>query len=1022
MKNNNQERTETEIDQLVVVGIGASAGGLESLQEVVKHLPKKTMMTYVVAQHLSPTYRSMMTELLQRDSEIQVLEAKNGMVLKQDTMYICPPNKNIVVHQGVVELRSPGKVAYSPKPSVDLLFETIAKEYQSRSVGVILSGTGSDGSRGIRAIKAEEGFTIALEPSQAKYDGMPTSAINTGNIDLILSAEHIGQELLDIFSNPKKIILDKEGKESADITKNIIQKLMKAKNIDFSNYKENTIQRRIARRMAALKFTKTSQYNNYLNSNALEIDALFQDILIGVTSFFRDEEAFEGLRAALKGKITSKKEKTIRVWIPGCSTGEEPYSIAMVLADILGGEMLEWKIQIFATDIDEDALRTARRGLYPESALEGLDKRVRKRYFKLLDEQFEIIKPIRDMILFSRHDIISDPPFLKLDLVVCRNLLIYFKQELQKRLLPMFHYAVGEAGILFLGKSETVGQFSNLFHFIDKKWKLYEAIYIGNKERPLISTTYKYKEPKEFHHDMYEKVLPSVDEIMYQGIKEHFFPMCIMINEAMDIIYQQSQNPYVIRPAGKQNDNIFKNVHPDLALELRAGIHSVLNDKKTHKSMYQKVLILGRFTTYVRMIIAAIQTDENDIKTFMICFEEEDENKLKGMVFDHTKGSDQNRELLEIELERTREYLQTVVEELETSNEEMQSSNEELQSSNEELQSSNEELETTNEELQSTNEELQTAYTEMRNAYTEKERQEMLTQTTLRELEEEKTKSEQANDELKKLNSEKELKSQELEDSKRALLQYSNFLQESQAIANLGSFKWDVIKDTILWSDQLYKIFGKNKSNFTPNVGFIKQVLHPDDLFDYEKELEQSLISGRHDMTFRIIVNSEVKYIRALGKVVFNDQGEAIEMNGTAQDVTSSVKQDLVIKEIRSRIDSMVQNSLSGIYIFNFEEQQNTYINEQYTEFLGYSLTDLNDLDNFMALFHPDDINLILAHMDKMKTLKDSEAESIKYRFKHKEGHYIWCHSRDIIFEYSDKKLPISMLGTFLIINDDEQK
>ena len=709
-------------DDLIVIGIGASAGGLEALQAFLKNVQLDTNFAYIVAQHLSPTYKSLMVDLLAKDSPIKIKEAAHNELMQANIMYICPPNKNILIEDNHIILMEPKQLTYGPKPSINILFESIAASKENKSIGIILSGTGSDGSRGIRAIKAEGGFTIAQQPQSSKYDGMPNSAIDTGNVDLILDVEVMASEIAEIVNYPNKDKPTSILNEETQFYKNILAKLHRNKNIDFTLYKSSTVNRRIQRRMAALKITSLSAYSKYITKNVDEIEALFNDILIGVTSFFRDKEAFLELHHQLEQLIKRKTNKHIRIWTPGCSTGEEAYTIAMVLSEILGQDFDDYKIQLFATDIDEISTSFARMGRYPESAIIDIDKKYVKKYFTVKNDEYEIIKPIRDMCIFSKHDITNDPAFMRLDLIVCRNLLIYFTSELQQRLFPMFHYSLNDRGVLFLGKSESIGSFNNQFKIIDKKWKLYEAVYMGQKVAPLIpkaykaSTTYKrYELARESN-----KSIPTVSEMMVEHIQRHIMPMCIVVNDVFDMIFIKGVNPYLVHPEGEMTQNVFKNIHSDLSVELRAGLHDCKKNPGIFKTQFTKV-DLAKENKFVRMVIVPLDNSlTNDL--FLICFQEEDKENLKSYdIIDNMNNNSEEVERLNLELARTREHLQTVIEELETSNEEMQSLNEELQSSNEELQSSNEELETTNEELQSTNEELQTAYTEMRAMYEERD-------------------------------------------------------------------------------------------------------------------------------------------------------------------------------------------------------------------------------------------------------------------------------------------------------------
>ena len=721
-------------DEIVIVGIGASAGGLENLKSFIKNLPIKSNISYIIAQHLSPTYESMMVKLLQKESKIKILEAKDALVLSANTIYICPPNKNITIYENIIQLTQANTMIHSPSPSIDLLFESLAKYKKNKAIGIILSGTGSDGTKGIQAIKEKGGFTIAQDPKSAKYDAMPINAINTGNIDLILKPENIAEELINIIKHPVKISKKSKSHNNephTDVYKNILNKLYQETNVDFSQYKNTTISRRIERRMSILKVASIIDYNNYLIKNKAEIKELFKDILIGVTSFFRDEESFEELEKKLTDYINKKNDNIIRIWSPGCSTGEEPYTIAIILAEILKENIADFKIQIFASDLDIRAIDTARKGLYSQSSVLTIPKKLKSKYFIQKNEQFEIIKPIKEMLIFSHHDITRDPPFLKLDLISCRNLLIYFTSDLQKKIFPLFHYSLNAGGILFLGKSESIGQFQNYFKPIDKKYKMYEALYLGKKETLIMHTNYvssKYKEP-EFKLSNTKTL--SMDEILISKIQEFILPSCVMINETMEIVFIKGFNKYLIRPDGKPTNNIFKNLNHKLAVDLRTLLTKLKdNDTEIIKSKYQKIILDENNIRYVRIALIPVLKEANLAPVYILFFQEEKLEHIQEIKVQKKSSDNEKVRQVELELTKTKEQLQTVIEELETSNEEMQSMNEELQSSNAELQSSNEELETTNEELQSTNEELQSAYAELRSSYNEKKEQ----QTELEKL------------------------------------------------------------------------------------------------------------------------------------------------------------------------------------------------------------------------------------------------------------------------------------------------
>lgn len=1102
-------------NDVVVVGIGASAGGLEALQSLVKNLPDNTNMTYIIAQHLSPTYKSMMVDLLNKESQLPVLEAKDGLELQRDHIYICPPNKDITIKNNSIVLSAPNGRLYGPKPSVDIFFESLAMEKGDHAVGIILSGTGSDGARGVRAIKAEGGYVLAQEPKSAKYDGMPVSAINTGNIDLILPADQIGTELIELLNYPAQKIDPESNTLFTNLYTNMLSKLYDLKGVDFTAYKPSTIQRRIERRMAALKLINLTDYHNYLSHNSEEAEALFKDILIGVTSFFRDKEAFDALEKNIEELLSHKEDNAIRIWAPGSSTGEEAYSIAIMLSIILGEKISKYKIQIFATDIDEDALAFARKGTYPESALIEVDKKIRNRYFLAKSEHYEVVKPIREMVIFSRHDIIKDPPFLRLDAVICRNLLIYFSQDLQKKLFPTFHYSINDHGLLFLGKSESVGHFSNYFKTIDKKWKIYKANFIGRKEPPS-SINLQAARQLEQKDRITPLSKPTLQEKLFEFVNEKIVSMCIIVNDNMDIVFVKGKNPYLIQPEGERTNNVFRNILPTLNVELRSILHESSKEHKVTKSRFQKVVLLDDVIRYVRMTVMPMENNDDSI-LYMICFQEEDSEQFKsfdvGIAYDDSEATKR----LELELARTKEHLQTVIEELETSNEEMQSLNEELQSSNEELQSSNEELETTNEELQSTNEELQTAYTELRVLYDEKADSNKILEELKLELEFNNKRLQLSLDAAgigifdKSIPASKddywseewcnilgftsgELPSDssmipewvnmrihpddlvEYEDSLESLisgvtnkmrhkfrikhksdkwiwienyliavsrnekneakqiigiykditeehtriksLEKSNiFLEQIQEIGKIAIWEWNIDKDEILWSDKMYEIFDIPKNTDITYNMFLDKI-DEKDLDKVKNAVDKSLnTNSEYSITYRL---KHAKQIKAKAQIIVDEHDKVTKLIGIVEDITEEIMQKEKNLVMQHRIEGLVSNTLNGVYIFDFVQNRNTFINQQYTNITGYTLEELNNMDSetFLSLFHPDEVNKVFKHMDQVKSLKSGESSTLHYRFKHKNGYWIKCYSNDILLEVSEDGTPLKMLGSFVDITE----
>lgn len=706
------------LKDLVVVGIGSSAGGLEALQIMLSKLSDNLNCSYIIAQHLSPTHRSMMVDLLSRITNIPVIEVQNGMVIKSKTIYMTPENTDIFVSNGKIYLKSI-EHTYGPKPSVNYFFNSLAQAYGSKSIGVILSGTGSDGAFGIRAIKASGGITIAQSPQSSKYDGMPVSAINTGKVDIVASIENISNEIARIVDNLGKNVADSI---NSGIISQIYRIIFEEKGVDFSQYKKNTLTRRIERRLAALKIESLNDYVDYLKINLDEVTNLYNDILIGVTEFFRDPEVFDEIKEQISLLIEKKEQgEEIRFWSIGCSTGEEAYTLAIILSEVLQEKITKYKIKIFATDIDEESLKIARAGIYAETSLVNVNKNLVNKYFTVNKNQFEIKKSIRELVVFSRHNIMSDSPFLRADLISCRNMLIYFNNTLQNRFFPIVHYALKDNGILLLGKSENVSEYHDLFVTVNKTLKIFKSQYTGLKELPKLynysGVNKNYEEPKMVSFKNEEELL---EEKIIEATSKFILNQCILINSSNDIVYIKGEIPFITFSQGRATTNIFKCLKEELTLDVRSALNEVQKDKKFKTTQFRAVTLFEDILKYVRVVVVPIQNEKNDDWFYALYFQSENIQNLKGYVAENGNDNETIANLTN-ELERTKSHLQNVIEELETSYEEMQSLNEELSSSNEELQSSNEELETTNEELQSTNEELQTAYSELKVLYDDKE-------------------------------------------------------------------------------------------------------------------------------------------------------------------------------------------------------------------------------------------------------------------------------------------------------------
>lgn len=662
----------------------------------------------------------MLVQLLGRETLMPVKEIPACELPQPNTIYIAPASSNVVVRDGMLYQIGLDK-EIRPRPSVNLFFSSLARQQGDHAIGVILSGTGSDGASGIREIKAAGGLTLAQEPNTAKYPGMPQSAIDTDCVDWIAPPDQIARELTAIARQQTTPPQARVEKTSNSLLSHLLQSLRHRTRIDFSGYKEGTLWRRIERRMGA---THTAFFEDYLHlteQEPEELDRLGKDILISVTAFFRDGEAFRELRESLIHLLANKRPgDEIRIWVPGCATGEEAYSIAILLAEVLGTRVSQFKIQIFATDIDLSAMATARRAQYPSSALADPGLEGIRRYFHIRDDNYEIIKPIRDMVLFARQDLVLDPPFLRLDLISCRNVLIYFRNELQARILAIFHYALRPGSCLFLGKSEGIFQQETLFDAIDKQTRLFRR-----KENPAspgnLPPLNEYHDAMVRERQRQDQQNRKLSQLYLETAASQYVPPGVMINSRFEILHVQGMiDDYLCIPSGKPAFDLPHLIRQEFRTDLQL-LQRQVEIRGLSQFGRPRLLLLESGKQLVRLAIHPVKQPDSS-PCYLACFECLPETAAEEIFAqrplsdfaDHPHPlSEPEIKALEDELITTREHLQTVIEELETANEEMQSLNEEVQAANEELQSANEELEASNEELQSTNEELTTVNDEL---------------------------------------------------------------------------------------------------------------------------------------------------------------------------------------------------------------------------------------------------------------------------------------------------------------------
>jgi two-component system CheB/CheR fusion protein len=703
-----------------IIGIGASAGGLEALEQFLKHVPADSGgMAFVIVQHLDPTHKGIMPELLQRATGMKVFQVKDRTRVRPACVYVIPPNKDMSILHGVLHLLEPSAPRGLRLP-IDFFLRSLAQDRREHSIGVILSGMGSDGTLGLRTIKEKAGAAFVQEPSTAKFDGMPRSAIEAGLADIVAPADGLPEKILAYLQ--RKPLFARSEAPLEDKTQSALEKaviLLRAHTgQDFSLYKRNTLYRRIERRMGIHQIDKMATYVRYLQENPQELDLLFKELLIGVTAFFRDPAAWEQLCAqALPELLTGRPAgQALRAWVPGCSTGEEAYSLAIALkeASLEITPKAQCTMQVFATDLDRDAIDKARQGLFPASIAADVSPERLVRFFTKEERGYRVRKEIREMVIFAPQNLIMDPPFTKLDILSCRNLLIYLTAEVQKKLFPLFHYSLKPGGLLFLGSAETIGGATDLFNPLNGKSRLYCRVEPAQRAEPVeFPASFSAGPPMGAEARPAPKPSGSLQSLADQLILQRYAPPSVLANDKGDILYISGRTGKYLEPAaGKANWNVFAMA--------REGLRNELSDA------FQKTLRLKE-----RVALRGLKVGTNGGTQHVdITLQQLDEpGPLQGLVMivftdvaaaapaagrqpkSHAGGTRQVE--LERELLQVRGEARATHEEMQTSQEELRSANEELQSTNEELQSANEELTTSKEEMQSMNEELQTLNTEL---------------------------------------------------------------------------------------------------------------------------------------------------------------------------------------------------------------------------------------------------------------------------------------------------------------------
>ncbi len=961
MKNGNKkDNLSIESKDVTVVGIGASAGGLEALQDFFKNMPLNTGLAFVVIQHLSPDYKSVMDELLARQTTIPIHIASDGLQIKPNNIYLLPPKNNISIFHNKLYLEEQIIKKRLNLP-IDIFFRSLAIEKGKNTIGIILSGTGSDGMLGTRAIKEAGGIVMVQNEQTAKFDGMPRSSISTGLVDYILPPSKMPEALVNYIKHPfvkTNKSLENILSENIDTLTKIIIILRDFSGIDFSYYKENTIIRRLERRVSINRFDTLEEYLIFLSESDKEKDILYRELLIGVTRFFRDSEAFDSINKTVFPVIT--KKKSIRIWSAGCSTGEEVYSLAIQINEYLEKNKLDCEVKIFATDIDRYSIELAGQGFYPESVVADIDPLYLTKYFNKKENGYQIIDSIRKNIVFATHNLLKDSPFSKLDLIVCRNLFIYFKSEVQTKLLSMFYSVLNQDSFLFMGSSESIGDMSEAFDCLDIKWKIYKHKF-GYKS-PLIKDI--FLSPTTLHETERNNLTKSKFtegikfEKMANSIMSAFLPPSVIIDGNDNILHIINDiSPFLQIQPGKFSQNLLNNLPRELSLFVSTLLRKLKKDEKPTiiESLIslkgfesQKITIEGRVLNIERTVFYIIsftadkksESKNNNSNSISFNVDEQYLNKVAD---------------IEKELQSTKESLQATVEELETSNEELQSSNEELIASNEELQSTNEELQSVNEELYTVNSEYQIKI-----------------------------------DELTRLNND-----------------ITNLVKNTEVGALYLDRNLCIRKITPLVS-QITNIL---QSDIGRPISHISIMTENNLIFDDIKYVVETLQSIDREIKLN---NNLTYFVRTRPYRTDYNAVEGILI--TFFDISNLKKESNRANIATNRLFEALK--IGNMAWWEWDVKTGKVIfDERKATMLGYTFEEFpKDVYKICDLIHPDDYGTTMQAMENyIRGLTDSW--DITYRIKRKDGTYAWYYDIGKVTEKTENGIPLKLIGTVIEIS-----
>lgn len=948
-----------------IVGLGASAGGVEAFQQFVRKIPLDSGMAYILVLHLPANHESLLPAILSKSTQLPVLEITDDINLVPDHIYTIPENKILITVDGVLKLL-PRHTSQPINYSIDIFFNSLGEAHQNNAVGIVLSGTGSDGTLGLKAIKKYGGVTFAQEPSSATFPQMPQSAIAAaGTVDFVLLPEDMPAQLVKLRQAVNNNFPDEDEKaiprNYEEILKQIIFLIRQHKGIDFSYYKESTLRRRIARRMGLCRYEEVADYYEFLKNNKEELDLLLKDFLIPVTSFFRDPKTFQSLTEKIYPHLLESKlsQSTIRVWVAGCSSGEEAYSIAISLHEFLSKRAPDIKIQVFATDISESNIAKARSGTYNALDVQAIPPHLLEAYFVKTDATtYQINKTIRNCCVFAVHNFLKDPPFSKIDLVSCRNVLIYMTTFLQKKALTTFHYALKEKGVLWLGKSETANVVSDLFTLITNHDKFFSRKYTTSHFTQ--DSSESMDEARSFKNDTIHTPMISQTDFQKNAdeiLLNHYTPPCVIVSDQNDIIHFRGDTSLFFMPSpGKASLNVLKMVRKELAFDLRNLLHKAHIEKET---VFKENILLKHGHESYLVSIEVIPLLQSVALHFLIVF---NKRAVLPMWQESSKGSKKTKkslaelhiEQLEKELAQMRQDILNITENQEAANEELQNANEELLSSSEELQTLNEELETSKEELQSGNEELITMNQELIN------RQEHLSRTQA-----------------------------QLEELNKQLVIQNKAFEGAQVSSKMGSMTWNLHTDEFTYSDNLFRIFGYKPKEFVPSVKKLKGFVHPDDLPDLEQISKKLLLKKKiSELSFRAYTkDGSLKYIKGTGSVI--NFGHENMLVASLQDITEDVLLNRNLQLREAQLSESQRIGKIGSWEIDFLTDTILWSDETYRLY-GYKPNEIKiDFETFGRV-HPEDIEKLRAVIENSRTTGEAfEAEYRRYD-KNNDLHYIY--------------------------------